>query len=212
MCTTPKASLTPDQISFFPIYKGINALCWPSHINYHLVPPHTDSVPPSTNHYCPIPTHHTDSSHSNAQLSQLVFTSFFGSIWGREWLDCPQSSSRAGRCVKGWTLWDHSRQNLIFYSKSLWPKSTLSFWGKKSSFVWNDPKESKWAQNGPKWSKTCYIDHLGSFWTLLDHFWKSVSLPCTAIFGPKRAISGPPAHMIEGWQWPKLLQTNFVYG
>ena len=72
-------------------------------------------------------------------------------------------------------------------------------------------KESKWAQNGPKWSKTCYIDHLGSFWTLLDHFGTLASLPCLAIFSPKRAILDPPAHMIEGWQWPKLLQTNLVY-
>ena len=47
-----------------------------------------------------------------------------------------------------WTLLDHFRQNLIFCSKSLWPRNTFLFWGKKSSFVWNDPKESKWAQNG----------------------------------------------------------------
>ena len=99
-----------------------------------------------------------------------------------------------------WTLWNHFRQHLIFGSKSLWPRSTLCFLGKKSSFVWNDQKGSKWSQNGPKWSKTCYIDHLGSFWTLLDHFWTSASLPCLAIFGPKRAILDPPAHMIEGWQ------------
>ena len=51
-----------------------------------------------------------------------------------------------------------------------------------------------WAQNGPKWSKTCYIDHLGSFWALLDRFGTSASLPCSAIFGPKRAI------MIRGSQ------------
>ena len=111
-----------------------------------------------------------------------------------------------------WTLWDHFRQNLIFCLKNTKCFSAKVIWSKKSSFVWNDPKGFKRVQNGPKWSKTCYIGHLGSFWTLLDHFGKSVSLPCTAIFGPKRAISGPPAHMIEGWQWPKLLQTNFVYG
>ena len=69
-----------------------------------------------------------------------------------------------------WTLLNHFRLNLIFCSKSLWPKSSLSFWGKKLSFVWNDPKESKWVQNGPKWSKTCYIDHLGLFWTLFGHW------------------------------------------
>ena len=51
-----------------------------------------------------------------------------------------------------------------------------------------------WAQNGPKWSKTCYIDHLGSFWALLDRFGTLASLPCSAIFGLKRAI------MIRGSQ------------
>ena len=110
-----------------------------------------------------------------------------------------------------WTLLDHFRQNLIFCSKSLRPRSTFLFWGKKSSFVWNDPKESKWAQNDPKWPKICYIDHFGSFWTLVDHFGTSATLPCSVIFGPKRAFLDPPAHMIEGRQGPKLLQTNFVY-
>ena len=61
------------------------------------------------------------------------------------------------------------------------------------------PKRSKRAQNDPKWSKTCYIDHLGSFWTLLDRFGTSASLPCLAIFGPKRTILDLSAHMIEGW-------------
>ena len=105
----------------------------------------------------------------------------------------------------------HSGFTQSFCSKSLWPWSTLCFLGKKSIFVWNDQKGSKWSQNGPKWSKTCYIDHLGSFWALLDRFGTSASLPCSAIFGPKRAILDPSAHMIEGWQWPKLLQTNLVY-
>ena len=110
-----------------------------------------------------------------------------------------------------WTLLDHFRQNLIFCSKSLRPRSTFLFWGKKSSFVWNDPKESKWAQNDPKWPKICYIDHFGSFWTLVDHFGTSATLPFLVIFGPKRVFLDPPAHMIGGWQGPKLLETKFVY-
>ena len=110
-----------------------------------------------------------------------------------------------------WTFLDHFRQNLIFCLKNTKCFLAKVIWGKKSSLVWNDLKESKWAKNGVKWSKTCYNDHFGSFWTLLDHFGTSASLPCLAIFGPKRAFLDPPAHMIEGWQCPKPLQTNFVY-
>ena len=58
----------------------------------------------------------------------------------------------------------------------------------------NLPSIFLYAKLGPKWSKTCYIDHLGSFWALLDRFGTSASLPCSAIFGPKRAI------MIRGSQ------------
>ena len=54
--------------------------------------------------------------------------------------------------------------------------------------------------------KICYIDYFGSFWTLVDHFGTSATLPCFVIFGPKRAFFGPPAHMIEGWQGPKLFK------
>ena len=110
-----------------------------------------------------------------------------------------------------WTLLDHFRQNLIFCLKT--EKCFLAevIWSKNSSFVWNDPKESKWVQNGPKWSKICYIDHFGSFWTLVDHFGTSATVPCLVIFGPKRAFLDPPAHMIEGWQGRKLLDTKFVY-
>ena len=31
--------------------------------------------------------------------------------------------------------------------------------------------------NGSKWSKTCYIDHLGPFGTILDHIRTLASLP-----------------------------------
>ena len=82
-----------------------------------------------------------------------------------------------------WTLFGHFTQNFSFCSKSLLPRSSLCFIGKKSSFVWKDKKGSKQSQNGPKWSKTCYINHLGSFWTLLDHFGTSTSLPRFASFG-----------------------------
>ena len=38
---------------------------------WHQLPPHTDSVPPSINHWCPILTQYTASSPRNAQLSRL---------------------------------------------------------------------------------------------------------------------------------------------
>ena len=59
-----------------------------------------------------------------------------------------------------WTLLDHFRQNLIFCLKT--EKCFLAevIWSKKSSFVWNDPKESKWAQNDPKWPKVGHIGRL----------------------------------------------------
>ena len=120
----------------------------------------------------------------------------FLTIWGHFWTI--------------WTLFDHFTQNLIFCLKNTKCFLAKVIWSKNSSFVWNDQKESKCAQNGPKWSKTCYIDYLGSFWTLSHHFWTSASLPCLAIFGSKRAILDPPAHTIKGWQWLKLLQTNLV--
>ena len=110
-----------------------------------------------------------------------------------------------------WTLLDLFRQTWFFASKTEKCFLAKVIWSKKLSFVWKDPKESKWAQNGPKWSKICYIDHFGSFWTLVDHFGTSATLPCLVIFDPKRAFLDPPAHMIKGWQGPKLLQTNFIY-
>ena len=65
-------SITPTRSPLFPIHRGINALYWPSHINYHLVPPHTDSVPPSTNHCYPILLiQYIDSSPRNAELNKL---------------------------------------------------------------------------------------------------------------------------------------------
>ena len=67
----------------FPIYKGMNALYWPSHINHHLVPPHTDSVPPSTKYYCPILDQYTASlSPRNAQMSQLDLD-ILDTIWSK---------------------------------------------------------------------------------------------------------------------------------
>ena len=60
-----------------------------------------------------------------------------------------------------WTLLDLFRQTWFFASKTEKCFLAKVIWSKKLSFVWKDPKESKWAQNGRKWSKICYIDHFG---------------------------------------------------
>ena len=60
-------------------------------------------------------------------------------------------------------------QRSIFRLKNTKCPLAKVVWSKKSSFVWNGSKGPKWAQKCPKWSKTCYIDHLGPFGTLLDH-------------------------------------------
>ena len=52
-----------------------------------------------------------------------------------------------------WTLLDHFRQNLIFCSKLLWPRSTLCFWGEKLIFVLKGPKWCKWVQMVPNGQK-----------------------------------------------------------
>ena len=54
-----------------------------------------------------------------------------------------------------WTLLDLFRQTWFFASKTEKCFLAKVIWSKKLSFVWKDPKESKWAQNGPKWSKIC---------------------------------------------------------
>ena len=64
--------------------------------------------------------------------------------------------------------------------------------------------------NGPKWSKTCYIDHLGPFWTTLGH-WQAchvrpflvpngpfLDAPCPGM-GPGERLNGlkPPSYMYK---------------
>ena len=77
-------------------------------------------------------------------------------FWGQKWpnmagLPMSQSGLRGPKMIPNdqynmfltiwghfgpiWTLFGHFTQNLSFCSKSLWPRSTLCFLGKKSSFV-----------------------------------------------------------------------------
>ena len=72
-----------------------------------------------------------------------------------------------------WTLLDHFKQKLIFCSEAPPPNPTLSIWGENFIFVWNGPKGSRWAQKGPKWSKTLRLTILvpfGPFWTTLERW------------------------------------------
>ena len=50
--------------------------------------------------------------------------------------------------------------------------------------------------NGPKWSKTCYIDHLGPFGTIWDPF------------GPHRDI-GMPAMLSHFWSQMEQISDKF---
>ena len=73
-----------------------------------------------------------------------------------------------------WTLLDHFRQNLIFF----FGQEALCVFEAKIDFCLKRSKMVQMGPNGPKWSKICYIDHLGPFGTLLDHIGALASLPC----------------------------------
>ena len=59
-----ETSVSPDQVSTFFQYKGVNVLSWPSHIDYRLILTQYQQVPT-------IAVRYTASSPSNAQLGQL---------------------------------------------------------------------------------------------------------------------------------------------
>ena len=65
--------MSPDQISTFSIYKGLNAIFWPSHINYQPVPLVLTQyhLVLGSKHCCPKLTQYTASLPHNAQLNQL---------------------------------------------------------------------------------------------------------------------------------------------
>ena len=72
------------------------------------------------------------------------------------------------------------------------PKSP--FWAKNDQ-TWQGCWCPKVVYEGPKWSKMINITYFWSFGAILDPF---------GLFG---IVSDK-----TWWQWPKLLQTNFVYG
>ena len=91
-----------------------------------------------------------------------------------------------------WTLLDLFRQNLIVCSKSLWPRSTFLFWGKKFLFCL---KWSKRVQMGPKWSQMAKNMLYWSFWIILDPRRPLWDISNPAMFGhfwPKKGFFGPP--------------------
>jgi len=72
--------------------------------------------------------------------------------------------------------------------------SATPIWGKKFIFVWNGPKGSRWAQKGPKWSKTLrltILDPFGPFWTTLERWQACHAWPFLVQGGP---FLTPPSH------------------
>ena len=88
---------------------------------------------------------------------------------------------------------------------------------KKSIFVWNGPKWSRWARKGPKWSKTLRLTILdpfgplwnvdkpamfGHFWSKMDHFWR---LPAMDLW-----LNGPKMAWILDLTWVKYIQVEWA--
>ena len=66
---------------------------------------------------------------------------------------------------------DHFKLKLIFCPEASPPNPKLSMWGKMFIFIWNGPIGSRWAQNGPKWSKTFRFTILVPFGPLWNVVW-----------------------------------------
>ena len=90
-----------------------------------------------------------------------------------------------------WTLLGHFKRKMIFCSKAPSPNPTFSSWGKKLIFVWNGLQVSRWAQKGPKLSKTSRFsisDPFGSLWNTLEcwqacHVWPFLFVLLVRFFG-----------------------------
>ena len=67
---------------------------------------------------------------------------------------------------------------LDFLLQTTLAKGHFVFLRRKIDFCLKRSKMVQMGPNGPKWSKTCYIDHLGPFGTLLDHIGTLACLPC----------------------------------
>ena len=103
-------------------------------------------------------------------------------------------------------IWDHFwpfctfldlfRPKSIVFLKNTNCLLVKVLWSKKINFCLKWSKRVQLGLNGPKWSNTYYIDHLGPFGPF-QIILGLASLPCFAIFGPKRALLDPFAHMIE---------------
>ena len=149
-------------------------------------------------------------------------------FWGQKWpnmagLPMSQSGLRGPKMIPNdqynmfltiwghfgiiWTLFDHFTQNLIFcpentkcfLAKVIWSQNQVL-----SEMIPKSPNGPKMAPNGQKYVKLIILDPRRLLWdisnpAMFSHFW------------PKKGFFGPPAHMIEGWQGPKLLQTNLIY-
>ena len=117
---------------------------------------------------------------------------------------------------------------MIFCSEAPPPNPTLSIWDKKFIFVWNGPKVSRWAQNGPKWSKTLWLIILvpfGPFWTTLErwqacHVWPFLvqngpflGHPQSWTVDPKVKKGSSPGLLCVACLWnPKTSRLEHKYG
>ena len=84
-----------------------------------------------------------------------------------------------------WTPLDHFKQKLIFCSRAPPPKPYFFHLGQKTHFCLKWSKGVRMGQKGSQIVKNTWVDHFGML----------TSLPCLAIFGPKRTIFGPSPFM-----------------
>ena len=101
-----------------------------------------------------------------------------------------RSHSRS-RGVQKWPIWDQKWPNpfgpfqtkLDFLLQTTLAKKPFVFLRRKIDFCLKRSKMVQMAPNGLKWSKTCYIDHLGPFWTTSGH-WQAFNLTLSLVSIP----------------------------
>ena len=80
---------------------------------------------------------------------------------------------------------------LDFLLQTTLAKKHFVFLRRKIDFCLKRSKMVQMGPNGPKWSKTCYIDHLGPFWTTSGH-WQACHVRPFLV--PNLPFFMPPSH------------------